>query len=406
MEVKPTGGLLRYFDDVPDPRASNVTFSLTGLLTMTLLAVLCRCEDFDEIACWAEQRAGWLAGFLDLPRRGACWRTPHADTFERVFRRINPAALERAFIAFTQGLAEKSEGRLVAIDGKTLRGSIDHGGRKAAIHLVQAWDEQNHLVLGQLAVDDGSGEDPKSNEITAVPKLLELLDLKGAVVSLDAMHCQKDTAAAVRKAGGEYLLCVKQNHKTLHEDLTLFFEDAIPPEGGDPGADVGLLHAVDEPDNTHGRLDERQAWASADVGWLRRRHPGWKDLRGVVCVECKRLDFKTGKQATTRRCYLTSLDPRQAGADELLAMVRGHWGIENRLHWCLDVCFREDASRVRKDHGPRNLAVIRRQTLNLLRRNPPPPGKYASRSDKVSLKRRRLICSLDDDYLLQTLRAG
>jgi predicted transposase YbfD/YdcC len=268
---------------------------------------------------------------------------------------------------------------------------MDMGGRKAAIHMVHAWDQHNHLVLGQLAVED------KSNEITAVPKLLELLDVKNAVVSLDAMHCQKDTAAAIRKGGGDYLLAVKQNQKSLHEDVKLFFDDAI--EQGDEA----LSHARAEPDNTHGRLDERQAWASGEVGWLRRRHAGWKDLRGLVCVEGRRLDFKSGQTSTERRYYLTSLDPRNVGAERLLALARGHWGVENRLHWCLDVCFGDDASRVRKDHGPRNLAVIRRQVLNLLRKNPPERGKYASPSDKISLKRRRLICSLDQDYLLQTL---
>ena len=391
MDVKPSRGLLRYFDHVPDPRAANVSFSLSSLLAMTLLAVLCRCDDYDEIACWCSERADWLATLLELPEGEHGPRTPHADTFERVFRRIRPTALERAFIAFTEGLAEASAGRLVAIDGKTLRGSIDCGGRKAAIHMIHAWDQQNRLVLGQLAVEE------KSNEITAVPKLLDLLEVKDAVVSLDAMHCQKETAAAIRKAGADYLLAVKQNQPSLHEDVKLFFDDAIEQH------DAGLLHAIAEPDNTHGRLDERQAWASGDVAWLRRRHAGWKDLRGIVCVEGKRLDFKTGKQTTERRYYLTSLDPRKVGPQRLLALARGHWGVENQLHWCLDVCFGDDASRVRKDHGPRNLAVIRRQVLNLLRKNPPPRGRYASPSDKVSLKRRRLICSLDDHFLLQTL---
>ncbi len=390
MDVKPSRDLLRCFDQVPDPRAANVSFSLPSLLAITLLAVLCRCDDYDEIACWAQERAQWLATFLDLPQDEHGPRTPHADTFERVFRRIRPAALERAFIAFTQGLAEVSAGRLVAIDGKTLRGSIDCGGRKAAIHMVHAWDQHNHLVLGQLAVDD------KSNEITAVPKLLELLDVKDAVVSLDAMHCHKDTAGAIRKAGADYLLAVKENQKNLHEDIKLFFDDAI--EQGD----AGLAQATDEPDSSHGRLDERQAWVSGDVAWLRRRHAGWKDLSGVVCVEGRRLDFKTGRQTTTRRYYLTSVEPREFVPQRLLKQVRGHWGVENQLHWCLDVSFGDDASRVRKDHGPRNLAVIRRQALNLLRRNPPQRGKYGSPSDKISLKRRRLICSLDDEYLRQT----
>jgi predicted transposase YbfD/YdcC len=309
--------------------------------------------------------------------------------------------LERVLIAFTAGLAQASTGRQVAIDGKTLRGSVDAAGRRSALHLIHAWDQHQRLVLGQLAVDG------RSNEITAVPKLLELLDVKDAVVSLDAMHCQKDTAQAIRKAGADYLLAVKDNQKTLHQDIKLFFDDAIEQR------DEHLLHAVAEPDNTHGRLDERQAWACGDIGWLRQRRPQWKDLRGIVCVQGKRLDFATGKQTVMRRYYLTSLrpttrpledQPRDADASRLLGLVRGHWGIENQLHWCLDVAMGDDASRVRKDHGPRNLAVLRRHVLNLLRAHPPERGKYGSPSDKISLKRRRLICSLDDQYLLQSFR--
>lgn len=403
MDVDASRGLLRYLEQVPDPRAANVSFSLPSLLTMAVLGVLCRCEDYDEIAFWAQQRAEWLAQWLPLPQDERGPRTPHADTFERVFRRLQPAALERALIAFTAGLAESVAGRQVVFDGKTLRGSIDHGGRKTGLHLIHAWDQHHQLVLGQRACDD------KSNEITAVPKLLELLDVKAAVVSVDAMHCQKQTAKAIRKAGADYLMAVKANHESLYEDVKLFFDDAIEQN------DEQLLVAAAEPDNTHGRLDERTVWASGDVGWLRRRHPDWKDLRGIVCVQTRRLDFKTGQTTTQRRYYLTSLRPvaqpvdgrpHQARASRLLELVRGHWGVENQLHWCLDVSFGDDASRVRKDHGPRNLAVIRRHGLNLLRANPPRPGKYGSPSDKISLKRRRLACLLDEQYLLETFFKG
>lgn len=390
MDVKALRGLLSYFEEVPDPRASNVSFSLPSLLAMALLAVLCRCEDYDEIACWAQHRAVWLATFLDLPVDDQGPRTPHADTFERVFRKLRPAGLERVFVAFTQGMAGASPGRHIAIDGKALRGSIDAGGRKAAIHMVHAWDQQNGLVLGQVAVED------KSNEITAVPRLLDLLDVKGAVLSLDALHCQKETASAIRKAGADYLLAVKDNQKTLHEDVRHLFEIAIAQRP------QMLVHGVDEPDNSHGRLDERRLWASDEVDMLRNRHKDWKDLRGVVKVQTRRLDFKTGQETVATRHYVTSLDVRKYGAARLLELVRGHWGVENQLHWCLDVCLGDDQSRVRKDYGAQNLAVIRRQALNLLRKNPPQRGKYASPSDKVSLKRRRLICSLNEQFLMET----
>lgn len=389
MDVHPLGAVLRPFEALPDPRRFNVTYTLPQLLTCTLLAVLCRCDDYEEIAGWVAARHAWLAEALGLPAD----RTPCRKTFERLFRRLAPAALSRCFMELTARLARASKGRLIPIDGKTLRGSFDHAHRSLPIHLVHAWDRANGLMLGQMAVAD------KSNEITAVPALLELLDVKDAVVSLDAMHCQKETAAAIRKAGADYLLAVKDNQRSLHEDVRLFFEDAI--EQGDEH----LLTHVMEPDNGHGRLDERQVWASGEVGWLCRRHPDWPDLRGIVCVEGKRLDFATGRQSVQRRHYLTSLDPRQVGAAHLGELVRGHWSIENNLHWCLDVSFGDDAARVRKDHGPANLALIKRHALGLLKRAIP-KASTPLKAQRTSLKTRRFLCGLDDAYLIRTLTGG
>lgn len=386
MDVHPLSGLLRDFAAVPDPRRFNVTYTLPQLLTCTLLAVLCRCDDYEEIAGWVLARHDWLVQILGLPPG----RSPCRKTFERLFRRMAPDALQRCFIELTARLAEASDGRLIAIDGKTLRGSFDQAHRRLPIHLVHAWDRANGLMLGQIAVGD------KSNEITAVPALLDLLDVQGAVVSLDAMHCQKGTAAAIREAKADYLLAVKDNHKTLHEDVKLFFDDAIQQGDGQ------LLHAVAEPDNGHGRLDERATWASGDVSWLRRRHPDWPDLNGIVCVEGRRLDFASGKQTTQRRYYLTSLNPRCMGAAHLGALVRGHWSIENALHWCLDVSFNDDAARVRKDHGPVNLAAVKRHVLGLVKRSLP-KASTALKAKRTSLKTRRFLCSLDDKYLIRTL---
>lgn len=388
MDVKPLSGVLRYFEAVPDPRRFNVTYTLPQLLICVLMAVLCRCDDYEEIAGWVVARHAWLVQVLGLPED----RSPCRKTFERVLRRLEPTALQRCFITLTQRLADKSAGRLVAIDGKSLRGSFDRAHRDLPIHLVHAWDQANGLVLGQVAVDQ------KSNEITAVPALLELLDLEGAVVSLDAMHCQKDTAGAIREAGADYLLAVKDNQRSLHEDVKLYFDDAIPPCRD---ADAGLLTHAMEPDNGHGRLDERTTWASGEIGWLRTRHPDWPDLRGIVCVEGRRLDFATGTQSVQRRYYLTSLDPRVVGAARLGELVRGHWSVENQLHWCLDVSFGDDRSRVRKDHGPANLAAVKRLSLGLARRSTPP-----LKAKRTSLKMRRFLCGLDDNYLIQTLTGG
>jgi predicted transposase YbfD/YdcC len=392
MEVHPFRGVLRHFQTVPDPRRFNVTYTLAQLLTCTLMAVLCRCDDYEEIASWVAVRHTWLVEVLGLPAD----RTPCRKTFERLFRRLDPMALNRCFIELTAQLAEASEGRLIAIDGKTLRGSFDHAHRQLPIHLVHAWDRANGLMLGQIAVDQ------KSNEITAVPALLELLDVEGAVVSLDAMHCQKSTARTIRDAGADYLLAVKDNQPTLHEDIELFFDDAL--EQGDEQ----LLRHEMEPDNGHGRLDERRVWATAGVGqvqWLRRRHPDWPDLRGILCLEGRRLDFATGEQTSKKRYYLTSLDPGQEGVARMGELARGHWSIENNLHWCLDVSFGDDAARVRKDHGPVNLAAVKRHVLNLVKRSTP-EASTPLKAKRTSLKTRRFLCGLQDAYLLRTLAGG
>ncbi len=240
------------------------------------------------------------------------------------------AGMGRCFIELTEQLAEAAQGRLFAIDGKTLRRSFDQAHRQLPIHMVHAWDQANGLMLGQLAVE------AKSNEITAVPALLELLDVQSAVVSLDAMHCQKDTAQAIRAAGADYLLALKGNQKTLHEDVKLFFDDAL--EQGEP-----LLEHV--------------------------------------------------------------MDPKEVGAARLGELIRGHWSIENAQHWQLDVSFGDDTSRVRKDHGPANLAAIKRHVLGLVKRSTP-KASTKLKAKRTSLKTRRFLCSLDDDYLVRTLTSG
>lgn len=389
MDVNPLDAVLRHFAQLDDPRRHNVVYSLPQLLTLTLMAALAGADDYDQVADWVGHRLEWLRELLDLPDE----RRPHATTFERLFRRLSPEALQQHLIALTQRLADAGKGRLVPIDGKTLRGSFDQAHRKLPIHLIHAWDRANGLLLGQVAVDH------KSNEITAVPALLELLDLDGAVVSLDAMHCQKDTAKAVRDAGADYLLAVKDNQKTLREDIELFFDDAL--EQGDQQL---LTHAT-EPDSSHGRLDERTVWATEQVGWLRKRHPDWIDLRGVVCVEGKRLDFATGQHQAERRYYLTSLNPWKVGAKRLGELIRGHWSIENHLHWCLDVSFGDDCSRVRKDHGPENLALVKRLTLGLLKQVDP-PARTTAAARRTSIPRRRLAAVINDHYLLKCLTAG
>lgn len=379
MDVDARAVFLRFLGDLPDPRASNRRHLLHDILVIAVLAVLCRCDDFEEIAAWGEAHEPWLRTFLDLPHGVPC-----PDTFDRVLARLDPLALERALIAWAEALREASGGRLIAVDGKALRGSFQAAGSKALVHMVSAWCEGGRLALAQLAADQ------KSNEVTAIPRLLELLDLRGATVSIDAAGCQKAIARKIVEAGGGYLLAVKDNQKGLREAVGFYFEEAIR-EGWE-----GLPHLEHQTvDGDHGRLETRRCWCVADVGWLKGQGQDWPGLRGMVCVEADRLVFG-GARTVERRYYITSHDPRAVGAGFLLGAVRGHWGIENRLHWSLDVCFREDQSRARTGHAAENLSRLRRLALNLLRRLP--------QTKRVkSLKSKRLLCSWDRDYLLKAL---
>ncbi len=381
MDVDASRGLLGYLAQVPDPRAQNSRHCLLDLLAITILAVLCRCDDWVEVAAWGEEHQGWLRTFLALPHG-----VPSHDTFGRVFARLAPDELERCLSQFIQGLVQASGGRLIALDGKTLRRSFEAGGGKAAIHMVSAWCSFNHLVLGQLTTD------AKSNEITAIPKLLELLDVRGALVSIDAMGCQKQIARQIVQQRGDYLLAVKDNHKTLHEDVRLFIDEAIT------GQWEGMKHDYHQDvDADHGRLEVRRCWVSDDVAWLKRQGHDWPKLGGLVCVESQRQVFGTDPEPTLeRRYYLTSRQPCGEGARAMLEATRAHWGIENKLHWCLDMVFGEDQSRVRKGHAAENLSRFRRLALTLLRRMHPP-------RPKTSLKVRRLMCSSNRQTLLNAI---
>jgi len=381
MDVDGSRGLLGFFAQVPDPGSANVRHRLADLLAITVLAVLSRGNDWVEIAAWGAAQQPWLKTFLDLPHGVASH-----DTFDRVFRRLDPVALEQCFMAFVAGVAQHSRGRLIAIDGKSLRGSFQAGAKRTPIHMVSAWCTHNQMVLGQLACD------AKSNEITAIPRLLELLDLRDAVVSIDAMGCQKAIAAQIVKQKGDYLLAVKDNQPTLHEAVAFYFDEAIQAGW------KGLRHRfARDVYGDHGRIETRRCWATADVGWLKGQGQDWPGLGGLVCVESEREVLGSDLPvAAERRYFITSVDPRKLSGDELLALVRRHWGIENQLHWCLDVVFAEDASRVRKDHGGENLSRMRRLTLNLVRQmRKVKPG--------TSLKVRRLMCSWDHQLLLDTL---
>lgn len=375
MEVEAPCGLLRIFNELEDPRMDRAKrHSLYDILVITICGVICGADNWTEIELFGRSKRRWLQTFLKLPNG-----IPSHDTFGRVFARLDPEQLEQCFLKWTAALTPCRDGRLVAIDGKTLRRSFDEASAKTAIHMVSAWCEMNQMVLGQLATD------VKSNEITAIPKLLELLDLTGAIVTIDAMGCQKAIAGKITDRGADYVLQVKKNQPTLHDLVEETF-DELTSSQPIPGVAFSYHEEVDA---GHGRVETRRIWTTGWTGWYQDRS-AWAGLSSFVCVE--RLREVDGATSKERSYYISSLDGQDAQA--MLGYVRGHWGIENKLHWSLDVSFREDESRIRIGHAAENVSRIRRLALNLLRQD---------KSTKVGIKAKRLKACLEEDYLLKLL---
>ena len=367
--------IMDYFGGIPDPReASGRRHRLDDILTIAICAVICGADDWTDIALFGNSKKEWFATFLDLPHG-----VPSHDTFGRVFAALDAEALEGCFLSWIKALVQGSKGRLIAIDGKTLRRSFDRANKKAAIHMISAWSSANALAFGQVATD------AKSNEITAIPKLLELLDLSGVTVTIDAMGCQTKIARQITAQGGDYVLALKGNHGTFHEEVTLFLDQAI--EKGFPG----ISHDYHEQtESDHGRIETRRAWCTPEVEWFEDRGQ-WPGLRSFVAVECDR--NVEGKTTSQRRYFISSLDGQNAQV--MAHAIRCHWGIENNLHWSLDVSFNEDQSRARKGNSAENLSRLRRIALNLLKRDI---------SAKVGIKKKRHKAGWDHDYLLHVLQ--
>jgi predicted transposase YbfD/YdcC len=373
MDANAPGGLLRHFGDLQDPRhRHNVMHLLSDMIAIAIVAVICGADGWVEVAHFGRCKKHWLKTFLRLPHG-----IPSHDTFGRVFSLLAPEQFERCFLRWTASLA-KDKGRLIAVDGKTLRRSFDKADGKAAIHMVSAWCQTNHLVLGQLATA------AKSNEITAIPKLLKLLNLRDAVVSIDAMGCQKKIAKAIVKGGGDYLLQVKDNQSALHESLKLMFAEGLRNDC------QGVRYAfAQDTAGGHGRVEIRRCWSSWDISGLTVQGD-WTGLKSVACVEAVRQT--ADGTSTERRYYISSLAGRDA--QDMLDLIRGHWSIENSLHWRLDVQLREDDCRIRKGHAAENFSRLRRWALNALKRDT---------IHKVGLKTKAKCCSWDHDYLLHIL---
>jgi predicted transposase YbfD/YdcC len=363
------------FADLKDFRREHCRLhTLWDIIALTICAVVAGADSWVDVEQYGHDKLPWLQTFLGLANG-----IPAHDTFGRVFARLDPAAFRRGFLNWVGALVEATDGRLVAIDGKTLRRSFDTAAGKGALHLISAWASENHLILGQQAV--GS----KSNEITAIPELLRLLDLSGAIVTIDAIGCQKAIAGQIHRAGGDYVLALKENQGTLYEDVQQLFIDGL--DNNFAGVEYHSCHTTDE---AHGRVEARHYHVVRVPEELAQRHPGWEGLRTLGMVLSER---QVGAEEPTleTRFFISSLPPK---VKTLARAVRGHWGIENSLHWVLDVSFREDESRLRKDHGPENLALVRRLAASLLLKETTARGGVASK---------RKHAGWNNDYLLGVL---
>ena len=376
MPTPPTASILAHFHDLDDPRISPATrHELLDIVAIALCAVICGADSWVEVAAFGHAKRSWLSTFLALPHG-----IPSHDTFGRVFAALDPAQFETGFRSWVATVARLTGGEVVAVDGKTLRRSHDRPNGQAALELVSAWAGTNRLVLGQVAVTEGS------NEIPAIPALLRHLVLDGCIVTVDAIGCQTEIATQIAGQGADYVLALKENQPTLHEAVAILFRE------GQAGGFVAGHHAFRRTvEKNHGRIEVRQVWTVDDPEVLAYLNPqgAWPRLRSVGMVVAER---QIGAQRSREtRYYLSSLP---GDAATLGDAVRGHWGIENSLHWVLDIAFREDESRVRQGHADQNLALLRRLALNLLRQET---------TAKMGVKAKRLKAGWDDAYLLKLL---
>lgn len=367
------GTIWDHFAIVRDPRIERKKkHKLKDILAITLCGAICGLEHWTHIEDFAITHEQWFRSFLDLPNG-----IPSHDTIGRLFAALEPQEFEKAFHAWVHDLAGTTAGKHIAIDGKTLRRSFDKASKKAAIHMVSAWVHENHAAFGQLKVDD------KTNEIKAIPKLLEILNLKGATVTIDAMGCQREICQQIVDKDGHYVLALKGNQGQLYEDVELFMNDAIDQESSD------VSDVYESCEKGHGRIEQRTCWTSTQVSWLRDRH-AWPALSSIAAVECRRtID---GKTSTERRYFISSHDGRCA--QRIATVVRNHWRVETELHWMLDVCFGEDDSRVRMENAAENLSRVRRIALMLLKQE---------KTAMMGVKGKRMKAAYDKEYLLKVL---
>ena len=376
MSLSPAASIRDHFATVEDPRIDRTkAHDLLDIIVIAMCAVVCGADNWVDVEDFGNAKLAWLRQFRPLPNG-----IPSHDTFGEVFARLDPAQFQTSFLNWVRAVMEVTGGQVIAVDGKTLRRSHDHRLGKDAIHMVSAWATANRVVLGQIKVDE------KSNEITAIPALLQVLDLAGCIVTLDALGTQKEIAQVIVERQADYVLALKENQGHLYEDVQATFADAAQQQ----------FQAVPHDDHKtvtkgHGRLEIRECWTISRADYLEalRDYALWPQLHSIGMVRAQR---RVGDTTSVETRY--SLSSLAGNAAQLLDAVRSHWGVENGLHWCLDIAFREDESRIRKGAGDQNFAVLRHMALNLLKQE---------KAAKVGIKAKRLKAGWDEAYLLKVL---
>jgi predicted transposase YbfD/YdcC len=358
-----------HFGAIEDPRKYNIQHELVDIITIAICAIICGAENWVDVEQYGKSKHEWLKQFLRLPGG-----IPSHDTFGRVFSLLDPEQFNEAFTRWWQSIQTYVFERQVAIDGKTLRGSHDRMTDKYPIHMISAWAVENGIVLGQVKTDE------KSNEITAIPELIKRLELKGAVVSIDAMGCQKAIAHQILDKQADYVFSLKGNHSLLHDQIKMFFQDNRD----------AVCDSYESTDGDHGRIEVRRYTTTDDIQWLQGREQ-WVGLKTITRVQRERhIDEKVSVETSY---YISSMEK---DAEKIASAIRNHWQIENSLHWVLDVSFDEDRCRVRKDHAPENMAILRHIALNLIKQE---------KSFKGSVKTKRLKAAWENNYLMKILSA-